>query len=78
VEALSKSDGVLIGEIELDESYFGGKRKGKRSRGADGKTIVFGILERGGKVSVIIKYVKAESLLGETVKRVQRGSHCIH
>jgi len=38
------------GEIELDESYFGGKRKGKRGRGASGKVAVFGILKRGGKV----------------------------
>jgi len=74
-ESLAKSDEILKGEIELDESYFGGKRKGKRGRGAGGKTIVFGILERGGKVSVsIVKDVKAESLLGETVKRVRRGS----
>ena len=39
------------GEIEVDESYFGGKRiKGKRGRGAFKKTPVFGILKRGGKV----------------------------
>ena len=63
------------GEIELDESYFGGKRKGNRGRGAAGKTIVFGILERGGKVSVdIIKDVSAETLMQETVKKVRRGS----
>ena len=37
---LSRSDDVLRGEIEADESYFGGKRKGKRGRGAGGKTIV--------------------------------------
>jgi len=74
-EFLSKDDEILKGEIEVDESYFGGKRKGKRGRGAGGKTIVFGILERGGKVSVsIVKDVKAESLLNETVKKVRRGS----
>ena len=39
----------LAGEIEADESYFGGKRKGKRGRGAAGKVPVFGILKRGGK-----------------------------
>ena len=39
------------GEIEVDESYFGGKRiRGKRGRGAFKKTPVFGILKRGGKV----------------------------
>ena len=36
----------LEGEVEMDESYFGGKRKGKRGRGAEGKIPVFGILER--------------------------------
>ncbi len=39
------------GEIEVDESYFGGKRiKGKRGRGAFKKTPVFGIFKRGGRV----------------------------
>ena len=39
------------GEIEVDESYFGARRiKGKRGRGAQGKTIVFGIFKRNGKV----------------------------
>ncbi len=43
---------AFSGEIEMDESYFGGRRKGKRGRGAAGKVPVFGILERGGKVTV--------------------------
>lgn len=39
------------GEIEVDESYFGASRvRGKRGRGARGKTIVFGLLKREGKV----------------------------
>jgi transposase-like protein len=39
------------GEVEVDESFFGAKRvKGKRGRGAYGKTIVFGILQRSGTV----------------------------
>ena len=38
------------GEIEVDESYFGGHRKGKRGRGAGGKIAVFGILQRKGRV----------------------------
>lgn len=40
----------LAGEIEVDESYFGGVRKGRRGRGATGKVPVFGLLKRGGKV----------------------------
>ena len=44
-----------IGEYELDESYFGAKRvRGKRGRGAAGKTPVFGLLKRGEKVFVTI------------------------
>jgi transposase len=43
---------VLSGEIEMDESYFGGRRKGNRGRGAAGKIPVFGILERRGKTRV--------------------------
>lgn len=39
------------GEFEIDESYFGARRvKGRRGRGAGGKTIVFGIFKRNGKV----------------------------
>ena len=39
------------GDIELDESYFGGKRiKGKRGRGAYKKIPVFGLFKRNGKV----------------------------
>ena len=40
----------LGGEVEADESYFGGVRKGKRGRGAGVKVAVFGLLKRGGKV----------------------------
>ncbi len=55
---------LLYGEIELDETYFGGRRKGKRGRGAYNKVQVFGILERNGVVKVnIIKDVTAESIL---------------
>ena len=43
------------GEIELDESYFGGKKKGdKRGRGVSNKVPVFGILKRKGKVKTQI------------------------
>ena len=48
---LCQIDSPFQGEIEVDESYFGARRvKGKRGRGARGKTIVFGLLKRDGKV----------------------------
>ena len=43
------------GEVELDESYFGARRvRGKRGRGAAGKTPVFGVLKRGGQVFITV------------------------
>lgn len=44
---------MFEGEIEADESYFGGTRKGKHGRGASGKIAVFGLLKRNGKVYTI-------------------------
>jgi len=71
----SKTDEILKGQIEADEAYFGGKRKGNRGRGAKNKTIVFGILERKGKVNVqIVNDVKAKTLLTSTIKKVKKGS----
>ncbi len=50
----AKDPEVFSGEIEVDESYFGGHRKGKRGHGAAGKVAVFGLLKRNGKVHVVI------------------------
>lgn len=66
---------LLQREVEADESYFGGRRKGKRGRGAAGKIPVFGILERKGRVQVtVVPNVTAQTLLHETVKMVRRGT----
>jgi len=59
-----EASGFLSGEIEVDESYFGGRRKGKRGRGSGGKTPVFGLLKRGGRVyTKIIANAKSETLM---------------
>lgn len=52
------------GEVEVDESYFGAHRvRGKRGRGASGKTIVFGLLKRDGKVyTEIVPNCKKDTL----------------
>ena len=63
------------GSIELDESYFGGVRKGKRGRGAAGKVAVFGILKRGGKVyTQIVLDTKTKSLMPIIRCRVEPDS----
>jgi transposase len=65
----------LNGELELDETYFGGKRKGNRGRGAFNKAIAFGILERKGKVhTIIVDNVKAETLMKAIESKTKKGS----
>ena len=48
------ADEVFEGSVELDESYFGGRRKGRRGRGAAGKVVVFRILKRNGRVYTVV------------------------
>ena len=48
------ADEVFEGPVELDESCFGGRRKGRRGRGAAGKVVVFGILKRNGRVYTVV------------------------
>ena len=63
------------GEIELDESYFGGARKGKRGRGAAGKVIVFGILKRGDRVyTKVIADTKAKTLMPIIIRKIAPDS----
>src|SRR4030067_2457585 len=55
----------INGEIEIDESYFGARRvRGKRGRGAKGKTPVVGLLKRNGKVfTQILKNCERKQLI---------------
>ncbi len=67
---------AISGEIELDESYFGATRvRGKRGRGAAGKTPVFGVLKRHGKVFVsIVKNCSKAELMPIVQGKVLAGS----
>jgi transposase-like protein len=50
-QACERESPFASGEVEVDESYFGARRvRGKRGRGASGKTPVFGLLKRNGRV----------------------------
>jgi transposase len=65
----------LSGEIEMDESYFGGARKGQRGRGARGKSIVFGLLERDGRVyTKVVESVSAGALMTHIENHTRKGS----
>jgi transposase len=69
----------LAGEIELDESYCGGKEKGMRGRGSKNKQIVFGILERKGVVrKIIVEDVSAETLMKEIIKNTKKRMCVLH
>lgn len=62
--------------LEVDESYFGACRvRGKRGRGAAGKTPVFGILKRSGKVYVtVVKNCSREQLMPVIQGKILEGA----
>ena len=74
----------LSGEVEADETFIGGKarnmhadkRKAKiQGRGASGKTIVMGMLERDGEVRAsVVTERDAATLQGAIRENVERGS----
>jgi len=62
--------------IEADESYFGARRvRGKRGRGASGKTIVLGLLKRKGRVYVkILTKAEKSQILPTMLSKISQGS----
>ena len=71
---MAQDDIVLFGEVEVDETYIGGRRPGKRGRGAEGKTIVAGMVQRGGPAVVkVVPNVKARTLLPMIQEHVPTG-----
>ena len=77
---MAKVDGdpPLTGHVEIDEAYIGGKRpkvKGFTGRGAKGKTIVMGMLERDGEIyTQIVPTAGRKSLIPPIVKRLKKGT----
>ena len=67
---------ISSGEFELDETYFGARRvRGKRGRGTAGKTPVFGLLKRDGKVYVeIVKSCSRKELMPIIQGHILEGS----
>ena len=60
---------AFCGEVEVDESYFGGARKGNRGRGISGKTPIFELLKRDTKVyTQIIQDTKGSTLIFDYLK----------
>lgn len=70
------SDTMFTGSVEADETYVGGKsHDGVRGRGASGKTIVAGVVERDGGVNVeVVPNVKAKTLMPLIINTVEAGT----
>ena len=69
----------LIGPVQVDETYIGGPRPGKRGRGAENKTLVFVAVEIKGKQAGrirlnTIKDASGDSLLPSIKESIQLGS----
>jgi transposase len=58
------NDIKFVGKVEVDETYIGGKKQGKRGRGSENKTVVLGMVERQGRArAIVIPNVKAKTLV---------------
>lgn len=68
-------DEALDGDVEADETYVGGRREGKRGRGAEGKTILFGMVERKGDIiTEVVPNTKGKTLKPLIAENVEEGS----
>lgn len=63
---------ILDGEIEVDESMYGGHRKGKRGWGAAGKHVVFGMYQRNG---FVFTFPVPDRSISSLIPLVQKHSH---
>lgn len=73
--AFVDGDNMLNGDIEVDETYVGGKATGKRGRGADNKTILFGMLDRDGDLMIqVVPNAKGSTLKPLICESVEEGS----
>ena len=73
---LAEDINPMTGEVEIDESYFGGPRRGKRGRGAANKTAVVGIASReNGQIEAhAVPNTKSRTLLPIIENEVSKGA----
>ena len=70
------SDNQLRGIVEVDETYVGGKKKGKRGRGSKNKTPVFGAVQRKGRLAITpVENTRRKTLEPIIRKLIKGGSH---
>ena len=73
---------LLNGEVEVDETFLGGVKSGKRGRGARGKSLVLVAAEVRGTVTgrirlKVIPNATADTLLGAIAEIVDKGSNIV-
>jgi transposase len=75
-QCLDENYSPFTGEVEIDESYFGGRKPGKRGRGASGKTAVLGIVERNGRIETrTIPNAKRNTILPIVTNNVSKEAN---
>jgi len=74
-EIMKENEHFLFGEVEIDETMIGGKKSGKRGRGAAGKTTVMGMLQREGKLNThVVENVRAHTLMSHMESSIARNA----
>ncbi len=68
-------DDKLTGVVEIDETMYGGKRSGKRGRGAENKTVIMGMMEKSGElIAKVVPNIKKKTLQTIIENNVAKGS----
>lgn len=71
----ANNPGPLSGHVEMDETYVGGKIKNRKGKKLDNKTVVFGMVQRGGPVKgVVVENAQSPSLIPQVQKHVAPGT----
>ena len=68
----------LFGEVEVDETYVGGRHPGKRGRGAEGKVVVLGLKEREGPVKTQVVDNAKRTTVEPIIRRHIRPGSIVH
>ena len=69
------NDIKFVGKVEVDETYIGGKKQGKRGRGSENKTVVLGFVERKGRArAIVVPDVKAKTLVPAVESNVDKNA----
>lgn len=72
---MKEKDIQLSGTVEIDETMIGGKTHGERGRYAGNKSVVLGMIERGGRVkAVVVPDIRAHNLFPHLKSTIEPGS----